>query len=280
VSYLHLQNLTVAYQKNIVLKKISCEIPDKKITVIMGPSGCGKTTLLKTLNRLIDLNEDARVQGNVSVDGEKIYSPKTDVLSLRKKIGFLSQRPCPLPMSIYENVAFGPKIHRLTENEIFDQIEKIHRHSFPAEIFIKSQKETLKKNEEMDFLVEYYLRLAGLWEEVATRLHEPASKLSVGQQQRLALARTLAVGPEVILADEPTSALDPVSTILIEKQFELLKSAFTIVVVTHILRQARRIADYILFLYSGGLIEYGPAKKILDSPTDKRTLAYISGEIS
>ena len=185
-------------------------------------------------------------------------------------------------MSIYDNIAFGPRIHELSRYEILNQIAQVEKHGLLAQCSAENlfQLDMKKKNVEMDILVECYLRLAGLWDEVKDRLHEPASKLSIGQQQRLALARALTVEPSVILADEPTSALDPLSSQLIEKQIEILKSLYTIVVVTHILRQAHRIADYVVFLYMGELVEHGPADQFFNSPKDERTSAYIRGEIS
>jgi phosphate transport system ATP-binding protein len=272
-----LRNLTIAYGNQTAIRDINVDIPENQITAIIGPSGCGKTTLLKAINRLIELYEAANVKGQVYIDGEDIYGPKTDLLSLRKKVGFLSQRPYPLPMSIYDNVSFGPRIHRLNGHQLREQIAKLETGISPQRI---EGSVALKRREEMDLLIEFYLRLAGLWEEVKDRLRGPASQLSIGQQQRLALARALAIGPEVILADEPTSALDPISAQLIEKQFKLLKKNYTIVVVTHILRQARRIADYVIFMYMGELVEHGPAQEIFNSPKDERTRAYISGEIS
>jgi len=280
--HISLSNLTIAYGNHQVLQDITVDIPDGQITAIIGPSGCGKTTLLKTLNRLVDLYEEIRVEGEVRIDGVNIYDPKADLLALRKKVGFLSQKPYPLPMSIHDNITFGPRIHRMNRKELLDQIRELEKH-IPIDSLCPNgrQKGTrFRKNPEMDYLVEYYLRLAGLWDEVQERLHDPATQLSIGQQQRLALARALAVEPEVILADEPTSALDPISAQLIEKQFKILKNHYTIVVVTHILRQARRIADYVIFLYLGELVEHGPAKQFFNSPRDERTCAYISGEIS
>lgn len=280
--HISLSNLTIAYGNHQVLQDITVDIPDGQITAIIGPSGCGKTTLLKTLNRLVDLYEEIRIEGEVRIDGVNIYDPKADLLALRKKVGFLSQKPYPLPMSIHDNITFGPRIHRMNRKELLDQIRELEKH-IPIDSLCPNgrQKGTrFRKNPEMDYLVEYYLRLAGLWDEVQERLHDPATQLSIGQQQRLALARALAVEPEVILADEPTSALDPISAQLIEKQFKILKNHYTIVVVTHILRQARRIADYVIFLYLGELVEHGPAKQFFNSPRDERTRAYISGEIS
>jgi len=245
-----LKNVSVYYGQNQVLKNINLNIPDKSLTVIIGPSGCGKTTLLKSLNRLLDEVEEARVEGQILLDNQDIYGREVDVTQIRKKMGLLSQKPQVLPMSIYDNIAFGLKLHR-----------------------------SLKKPE-LNQLVEKYLRLAGLWEEVKDRLNEPASRLSIGQQQRLCLARGLAVEPEIILGDEPTSALDPQSSRNVEAELQSLKKNYAIVVVTHILRQARRLADYVAFLYMGELIEFGPASAVLTAPQDPRTRAYVSGEIS
>ncbi|MDQ5984366.1 MAG: phosphate ABC transporter membrane subunit PstB [Syntrophus sp. SKADARSKE-3] len=280
MSNIHLKQLTVSYGSHQVIRDITLDLPERRIIAIIGPSGCGKTTLLKSINRLLDLNEDVRVEGDICIDGMSIYSNGTDVIDLRKKVGFLSQRPYPLPMSIYDNVAFGPRIHkldvdctlrRLSEHETF-------HHTFDECLAGKSPDR--RKGKGMALLVEYYLRLAGLWGEVKDRLHAPASKLSIGQQQRLALARVLAIEPEVILADEPTSALDPISAKLVEARFKLLKQDYTIIVVTHILRQARRLADYIVFLYMGDLVEHGPSEQFFGDPQDEKTRAYISGEIS
>jgi phosphate transport system ATP-binding protein len=245
-----IRDLSVFYGDLQVLKNINLDIPAKRITVIIGPSGCGKTTLLKSLNRLLDTAEGVRVQGEVVLDGENIYDPRTEVTRIRKKMGLLSQKPQVLPMSIYENVAYGPKIHGL------------------------------KSKKDLDRRVEHYLKVAGLWEEVKDRLREPASSLSVGQQQRLCLARGLAVEPEIILGDEPTSALDPQSSQNVERRLIELKQEYTVVVVTHILRQARRVADYLAFLYLGELVEHGPAAEVFANPQDPRTRAYLTGEIS
>ena len=245
-----IRDLSVFYGDLQVLKNINLDIPAKRITVIIGPSGCGKTTLLKSLNRLLDTAESVRVQGEVVLDGENIYDPRTEVTRIRKKMGLLSQKPQVLPMSIYENVAYGPKIHGL-----------------------KSKKDLARR-------VEHYLKVAGLWDEVKDRLREPASSLSVGQQQRLCLARGLAVEPEIILGDEPTSALDPQSSQNVERRLIELKQEYTVVVVTHILRQARRVADYLAFLYLGELVEHGPAAEVFANPRDPRTRAYLTGEIS
>jgi len=282
MSHISLNHLTIAYGDHKALQDISVDIPDHQIIAILGPSGCGKTTLLKSMNRLLDLYEDVKIEGNILIDGLNIYDSEADILALRKKVGFLSQRPYPLPMSIYDNIAFGPRIHRMKGQQVLRQIELLEKNNTMLGSFsgFNPQVDRSRKNSEMDYLVEYYLRLAGLWDEVKDRLQGPAARLSVGQQQRLALARALAVEPEVILADEPTSALDPVSAKLVEKQFKLLRTRYTIIVVTHILRQARRLADYVIFLYMGELVEHGPAESFFSSPQDERTQAYISGEIS
>lgn len=245
-----IRNLSVFYGDLRVLKDVSLDIPARKITVIIGPSGCGKTTLLKSLNRLLDTDEGVRIRGQVVLDGEDIYAPRTEVTRIRKKMGLLSQKPQVLPMSIRDNVAYGPRIHGL------------------------------RSRRELDKVVERYLKMAGLWEEVKGRLHDPASMLSVGQQQRLCLARGLAVEPEIILGDEPTSALDPASSQNVERRLIELKREYTVVVVTHILRQARRIADYLAFLYLGELVEHGPTAEVFANPRDPRTRAYLTGEIS
>ncbi len=249
-THINVKNLNVFYGNEQALHNITVDIPDKKITAIIGPSGCGKTTLLKSFNRLIDLTDGIRVSGQVFVDGENIFDPKVEITHIRKKMGLLSQRPYPLPMSIYDNVAYGPRIHGI------------------------------KEKKKLDAIVEHYLQESSLWDEVKDRLSAPASKLSVGQQQRLCLARGLAVEPEIILGDEPTSALDPKSSQRIEQRFLELKNEYTIVIVTHILRQARRLADYVIFLYLGELIEYGPAADIFENPKEEITKEYIKGIIS
>ena len=242
-----IQNLNLSIGKQQILKNVNVQIPENKITVILGPSGCGKTTLLKSLNRLTDLYEDVNVTGKIMLDGEDILHSAQDVTSIRKKMGLLAQRPYPLPMSIYNNVAYGLKISGITQKRIVQQ------------------------------KVEHYLKQVSLWDEVSNRLHEPASKLSIGQQQRLCLARGLSVDPEIILADEPTSALDPISSQAIEKQFTELKSNYTIILVTHILRQARRIADHVVFMYLGEVIEQGSSEEFFSNPKEEKTKAYLKG---
>lgn len=269
-----LEQLSVQYKGHTGLNQISVAIPDGRVTAIIGPSGCGKSTLLKSINRLLDLTEGAVVRGAVLIDGENVYAPDADLLYLRKKVGFLSQRPYPLPMSIYENVAFGPRIHGMTSDEMAALAASLNHHDqIPEEGMGRAATPR-------DRLVVRCLQLAGLWEEVRERLHQPASRLSIGQQQRLSLARALAVGPEAILADEPTSALDPVSTQLIEKQLLFLRGKYTIVMVTHILRQAKRLADYALFMYMGELVEHGPAQTMFTNPAKAETRRYVNGEIS
>ena len=246
---IHVQDLNVWYGQQQALKNITFDIPARGITAIIGPSGCGKTTLLRCLNRLIEETEEVRVTGQVFVDGADIYNRSTDVTEVRTRVGLLAPKPFPLPMSIYDNVAYGPRIHGRRNGEHIDQ------------------------------LVERHLRAADLWDEVNGRLRAPASRLSTGQQQRLCLARALAVEPEVLLCDEPTSALDPISAQRIEAQLQALKEERTIVVVTHLLRQARRLADDLVFLWLGELVEYGPAAQMFSAPKDERTRAYLAGDI-
>jgi phosphate transport system ATP-binding protein len=248
--HISVRNLNVYLQQNHVLRNVSLDIPNKAITCIIGPSGCGKTTLLKTFNRLLEQSVDVRIDGQVLVDGENIHDKNVEIINIRKKMGLLSQRPCPLPMSIFDNIAYGPKIHGN------------------------------RNKKELAGIVENHLRAAGLWEEVKDRLHAPANRLSIGQQQRLCLARGLAVEPEIILGDEATSALDPISSKKIEELFVQLKSNYSIVLVTHTLRQAKRIADYVVFMYLGEVIEAGPADEIFNHPQKELTREYISGYFS
>jgi phosphate transport system ATP-binding protein len=248
--HISVRNFSVYYGKERALDNISVDIPSKMITIIIGPSGCGKTTLLKSFNRLIDSVEGVKISGEILVDGENIFDPNKEVTHIRKKMGLLSQKPYPLPMSIYDNVAYGPRMHGIKDKKRLDEI------------------------------VEHYLKAASLWDELKDRLRSPASKLSVGQQQRLCLSRGLAVEPEIILGDEPTSALDPKSSQRIEEKFLELKKDYSIIVVTHILRQAKRLADYVIFLYMGQLIEHGPAKQIFEDPQQEMTKEYMRGIIS
>jgi len=248
--HIRVKDLNVHIGGNHILKNINIDIPDKKVTSFIGPSGCGKTTLLKTLNRLLDRNTDVKIDGQVLLDGQDIYAKGVEVTDIRQKMGLLSQRPFPLPMSIYDNIAYGPRLHGTT------------------------------KKKDLDIIVEKYLRGVALWDEVKDRLKGSPARLSIGQQQRLCLARGLAVEPEIILGDEPTSALDPVSTQRIEELFLQLKDQYTLVLVTHILRQARRVSDYIVFLYMGEIIEFGPTEEVLLHPKEKLTQEYVKGYIS
>lgn len=242
-----IENLNLHFGKQHILKNICASIPEKKITIIMGPSGCGKTTLMKSLNRLTDLNPVAKVSGSIFIDGQDILHTQENITLIRKKMGLLAQRPYPLPMNIYNNIAYGLRISG------------------------RRKKRFLNKR------VEHYLRQVSLWEEVKDRLKEPAGRLSIGQQQRLCLARGLAVDPDIILADEPTSALDPISSQAIEAKFNELKNNYTIVLVTHILRQAKRLADHVIFMYMGEVIEQGSAYEIFENPQQEMTKAYLKG---
>lgn len=244
------RHLSVDFHNSPVLKDINISIPSKQLTAIIGPSGCGKTTLLKSFNRLLEIQEDVKISGEILVDGKNILNPRLNVPDIRKKMGLISQKPYPLPMSIYENVAYGLRIH--------------HK----------------KKGEALDQAVEHCLQEVGIWNEVKDRLNDPATRLSVGQQQRLCLARAIAVQPEVVLCDEPTSALDPLAAKQIEKLLLKLKKDFTVILVTHTLRQAKRVADYVVFLYFGMVVEQGPADEVFTNPKSPEMQAYLSGEIS
>jgi phosphate transport system ATP-binding protein len=248
-SHIQVRDLNTYYSDLQALKAVNLDIPRQQITVIMGPSGCGKTTLLKTLNRFLELIDGTRVVGKVMIDGENIYGRDMDVTEIRKKAGLLAQRPYPLPMSIFDNVAYGMRIHGMV------------------------------KGHNLNTSVQHYLEVAGLWEEVKDRLRAPATALSIGQQQRLCLARGLAVEPEILLGDEPTSALDPISAQHIEQRLHELKQKYTIVLVTHILRQAKRLADYVVFMYLGEVVEAGPAQEVFEHPKKERTRAYLEGQI-
>ncbi|MCF6095577.1 phosphate ABC transporter ATP-binding protein PstB [Thermovorax subterraneus] len=242
---LSIRNLKVSYKDREVLKGIDLDIYKNKITAIIGPSGCGKSTLLRCMNRMIDIVEGAKVSGEVFFGGENIYAPGVDPVKIRFKIGMVFQKPNPFPKSIFENVAFGLKINGYT-GDIPQMVEKS-------------------------------LRWAGLWEEVKDRLKDDAYVLSGGQQQRLCIARALALEPEVLLLDEPCSALDPVSTLRIEELLLNLKERLTIVIVTHNIQQAARIADYTAFLLDGNLVEFGETSSMFTVPKDKRTEDFITG---
>jgi len=245
-----IENLDVYIEDQHILKDINLTIPEKNITCIIGPSGCGKSTFLKTLNRMHDESPEVKISGKVYVDDENIYDSQVNVIDTRKKMGLLAQRPCPLPMSIFDNVAYGPRIHGM------------------------------KKRKAINQTVIQYLQYVGLWDEVRDRVRTSATRLSIGQQQRLCLARGLAIEPEYILGDEATSALDPLSTKKIEELFVKLKEKYTIILVTHTLRQARRIADNIIFMYLGKIIEAGPTEDFFTNPKKQLTKDYLSGSFS
>lgn len=254
-AHIRIVDLNIWYGQDHALHNITAEIPRRKITAIVGPSGCGKTTLLRSLDRLLEETDGTRITGQVWLNELDIYSRGVDVTEVRSRIGLLAPKPTPLPMSIYENVAYGRRIHGL--QSVLDK----------------------GNGRNLDRIVEKYLRAAGLWDEVKQRLSSSASRLSTGQQQRLCLARALAVEPEILLCDEPTSALDPISAQGIEDQLKILKEETTIVLVTHLLRQARRLADHVIFLWMGDLVESGPADRVFHDPSDPRTRAYLSGDI-
>lgn len=242
-----IRNLSLWYGKTQVLFNITLPILEKKVTAIIGPSGCGKSTLIRCLNRMNDIIDKCHVEGSVIIDGEDIYSKKTDVVAVRKKVGMVFQKPNPFPKSIYENIAYGCRIAGI------------------------------RKKKKLDEIVERSLKEASLWEEVADRLNESAMSLSGGQQQRLCIARALAIKPEVILMDEPCSALDPIATAKIEDLIRTLIKNYTVVVVTHNMQQAARVSDYTAYMYLGKLIEYGETKQIFENPKEESTENYITG---
>jgi len=252
--HMRIRDLNVWYGSSHALKSVNADIPAQGITAIIGPSGCGKTTLLRSLNRLLEEGSGTRITGQIWLDSINIYDRMADVTDVRTRVGLLAPKPFPLPMSIYENVAYGRRIHGL------DVLDK-------------------GNGRNLDRMVERYLSMAGLWEEVKDRLHSPATGLSTGQQQRLCLARALAVEPEVLLCDEPTSALDPISAQRIEEQLTNIKQKTTIVLVTHSLRQARRLADHVIFIWMGEVIETGSAIGFFKNPRDERSRAYLTGDI-
>ena len=246
-SILSVKDLCLWYGSHQALKNINIEIPEKSITALIGPSGCGKSTFLKTLDRMNDLVPDVRITGSVRYKGEDIFDPSVDVSELRRQVGMVFQKPNPFPMSIYDNVAYGPRTHGVRNRAKLDEI------------------------------VERSLRGAAIWDEVKDRLKKNALGLSGGQQQRLCIARALAVGPEVLLMDEPTSALDPISTSKVEELAVELKEHYTIVIVTHNMQQAARISDRTAFFLLGELVECGETEKLFSQPQDKRTEDYITG---
>ena len=240
------KDLDLFYGDKQALKKINMDIKENKVTALIGPSGCGKSTFIRTLNRMNDLIEDVTIKGNISVDGEDIYT-SDDVINLRTKVGMVFQKPNPFPMSIYDNVAYGPRTHGLRDKKQLDKI------------------------------VEESLKGAAIWDEVKDRLKSSALGLSGGQQQRICIARAIAMRPEVILMDEPTSALDPSSTLKVEELIEDLKKDYTIVIVTHNMQQAARISDETAFFLNGEVIEFSDTKTMFTTPVDKRTEDYITG---
>ena len=246
-SILSVQDLCLWYGSHQALKDINIEIPEKSITALIGPSGCGKSTFLKTLDRMTDLIPDVKITGSIKYKGEDIFEPSVDVSELRRQVGMVFQKPNPFPMSIYDNLAYGPRTHGV------------------------------KSRAKLDEIVEQSLRGAAIWDEVKDRLKKNALGLSGGQQQRLCIARALAVEPEVLLMDEPTSALDPISTSKIEELAMELKDRYTIVIVTHNMQQAVRISDHTAFFLLGELVEYGETEKLFSQPQDKRTEDYITG---
>ena len=249
-SKISVTELNLYYGQNHAVKTVNMEIKENAITAFIGPSGCGKSTFLKCINRMNDLVDNVKITGQVLLDGEDIYQKNVDTTLLRKKVGMVFQQPNPFPMSIYDNIAYGCRIHGI------------------------------RNRKKLNMIVRHYLQAVGLWEEVKDRLHTPAGRMSIGQQQRLCLARGLAVEPQFILADEATSALDPISSKTIEDLFLKLKEEYAIVLVTHTLRQALRIADYVIFMYMGEIIEAGPAEQIFKNPQKELTQKYLAGVFS
>lgn len=242
-----INDLTLHYGTNPALKNINMEIPEKMVTAFIGPSGCGKSTFLRTLNRMNDLIDNVKIEGEVMIDGLNIYNKDIDVVNLRKRVGMIFQKSNPFAKSVYDNVAFGPRINGISQRNKLDEI------------------------------VEYSLKQAAIWDEVKGRLHNSALSLSGGQQQRLCIARTLAVNPDIILMDEPASALDPISTSKIEELIHELKQQYTIIIVTHNMQQAARTSDFTAFFYLGELVEFNKTEIMFSNPAKKQTEDYISG---
>ncbi len=240
-------NLNLWYNGKHALESVSMKMPKNRVTALIGPSGCGKSTLLRCFNRLNDLIDHVKITGEITLDDENIHSPSTDVVTLRKKVGMVFQKPNPFPKTIYDNIAYGPRVHGIRDKC------------------------------ELDRIVEQSLRHAALWDEVKDRLNDSALGLSGGQQQRLCIARTLAVEPEVILMDEPCSALDPIATAKIENLIEMLKADYTVIIVTHNMQQAARVSDYTGFMYLGKLIECAKTRQIFEHPAEELTENYITG---
>ena len=246
-SKVSIQNMDLYYGDFHALKNLNLEIPANQVTAFIGPSGCGKSTCIKSLNRMNDLIDGCKITGTIKIDGEDIYDPRTDVALLRKRAGMVFQKANPFPMSVYDNIAYGPRVHGI------------------------------KNRAKLDEIVENSLRGAALWDEVKDRLKKSALGLSGGQQQRLCIARALAVEPDILLMDEPTSALDPISTLKIEDLMEELKKDYTVIVVTHNMQQAARVADMTAFLLLGEIIEFDKTQLMFSTPRDKRTEEYITG---
>ncbi len=246
-SKISVKDLNLHYGSNHALKNVNMEIKEKKITAFIGPSGCGKSTFLKCINRMNDLVDNVRIDGTILLDGENIYDKKVDPTLLRKKVGMVFQQPNPFPMSIYDNIAYGPRVHGI------------------------------KNKTQLDEIVENALRDAAIFDEVKDRLKKSALGLSGGQQQRLCIARALAVQPEVLLMDEPTSALDPISTLKIEDLMQELKKKYTVAIVTHNMQQATRVSDDTAFFLVGEVVEFGATADLFTRPQDKRTEDYITG---
>ena len=242
-----IQDLNLFYGDFHALKGVNMEIPRNKVTAFIGPSGCGKSTCLKTINRMNDMVENCRITGKVTIDGEDIYDPRTDVTLLRKRAGMVFQKPNPFPMTLYDNIAYGPRVHGI------------------------------KSKQKLDEIVERSLKSAALWDEVKDRLKKSALGLSGGQQQRLCIARALAVEPDILLMDEPTSALDPISTLKIEDLMDDLRAKYTVIIVTHNMQQAARIADKTAFFLLGEIVEFTDTLTMFNNPKDERTERYITG---
>jgi len=246
-SKISIRDLNLFYGDFQALKNVNMEIPCNKVTAFIGPSGCGKSTCLKTLNRMNDMVENCKITGKVTIDGEDIYDPRTDVTLLRKRAGMVFQKPNPFPMTLYDNIAYGPRVHGV------------------------------KSKQDLDEIVEQSLKSAALWDEVKDRLRKSALGLSGGQQQRLCIARALAVEPDILLMDEPTSALDPISTLKIEDLMDDLRAKYTVIIVTHNMQQAARIADQTAFFLLGEIVEFTDTLTMFNNPTDERTERYITG---
>jgi len=244
---IEIKNLSYWYGPQQAIQDVTITIPENRVTAIIGPSGCGKSTLIKAVNRIGEVAGEVRIEGDVMLDGRSVYGKDVDLVDLRRRVGMVFQKPNPFPQTILQNVAFGPRLHGITDRRTLDEI------------------------------VERSLRDAALWDEVKDRLHESAYGISGGQQQRLCIARALAVDPEVILMDEPCSALDPIATARIEELMQDLKRQYTLVIVTHNMQQASRVSDYTAFLYLGKLIEYGDTERMFIKPMNKQTEDYITG---